>query len=134
MNVIYHLIQAEGIVMCLWCRWKDLDDDSNSIEFMLWDLDWGSEKYEILNDVDKLSSCYFVIGSPTSQIQVEGIVMCCWCCWKDLDDSDLIKFMLWDLNLGCGRYGIEYMLFDNGFTLASLTFNSSKYFLFIFHP
>jgi len=27
-------------------------------------------------------------------IQVKGIVMCFWCCWKELDDLNLIKFML----------------------------------------
>jgi hypothetical protein len=24
--------------------------------------------------------------------EVEGIVMCLWCCWKDLDDSNLTEF------------------------------------------
>ncbi len=29
-----------------------------------------------------------------------------WCCWKDLDDSDLMEFMFCDLDLGCGKYEI----------------------------
>jgi hypothetical protein len=24
----------------------------------------------------------------------KGVVMCLWCCWKDLDNSNLMKFML----------------------------------------
>jgi hypothetical protein len=40
---------------------------------------------------------------PTIPIQVEGILMCIWSCWKDLDDSDLMEFMLRDLDLECGK-------------------------------
>jgi len=55
-------IQVEEIVMCLWCCWKDLDD-SNLIRFMLLDLNLGCGWYAIFNDVNKLSSCYLIMGS-----------------------------------------------------------------------
>ncbi len=30
--------------------------------------------------------------------------MCLWCCWKDLDEQDLMEFIWYDLNSECERY------------------------------
>ncbi len=27
-----------------------------------------------------------------------------WCCWKDLEEQDLMEYVLEDLDLGWGRY------------------------------
>jgi hypothetical protein len=29
--------------------------------------------------------------------------MCLWCCWKDLDEQDLMEFIWQDLDSKCGR-------------------------------
>jgi hypothetical protein len=33
-----------------------------------------------------------------------GIGMCLWCCWKDLDEQELMEFIWEGLNSECGRY------------------------------
>jgi len=45
-------------------------------------------------------------GHKHPLVQVEGILMCFCCCWKALDNSNLMKFMVWDLDLGFEKYGI----------------------------
>ncbi len=30
--------------------------------------------------------------------------MCLWCCWKDLNEQDLMEFMWYDLDSESGRY------------------------------
>jgi len=30
--------------------------------------------------------------------------MCLWCCWKDLDEQDLMEFVWYDLDSEYGRY------------------------------
>ncbi len=122
-------------------------------------MDLECEKYWILNDFlllkiqinSKKLSFGRKINLRTWQhlnvyhsIQVEGIVMCLWCCWKDLDNSNWMEFMLWDLGLECWKYGIfsdfchwkfkwffknkvfwKEKSFENVLTLKGLPFNSS---------
>jgi hypothetical protein len=33
-----------------------------------------------------------------------GIGIFLWCCWKDLDEQDLMEFIWKDLDSECGRY------------------------------
>jgi hypothetical protein len=41
-----------------------------------------------------------------NSIQVWRIGICFWYCWKDLDEQDLMKFILQVLDLRRGRYQI----------------------------
>ncbi len=70
---------------CSWCFWKSLNE-KGCLGLIPWCLDLQRNFFWILNDFSlkiKLNRSW----------KFRKIGMCLWCCWKDLDEQDLMEFI-----------------------------------------
>jgi len=111
-----------GIGMFVWHCWKDLDEWFNGIYLVrFWIQNVGDIDLKMIFVVDNSNKfqktrlgrknnlrTYYHLNAYHS-IEVEEIVMCLWCCWKDFRNSNLMEFMFWYLDLRCGTMLIGWV-------------------------
>ncbi len=93
--VVMRFTESRCFRLCSWYLLKSLDEEG-CMGLVPWCLDLQCKSSWILND--------FFTGNSIVAENFRGIGMCLWCCWKDLDEEDLMESIEQVSDSRCGRY------------------------------